>query len=198
MWDISSSGRALSLSIIDFESVDEDSSSTTQALMDTLKSEEKFESFIQWMYREFSFEAGLCFIELIQFKKSLIKFIKKKSKSKTQSFDTRYIDVLYDAVPKSSIVFAKGSKLQGIAKYKQMAHALVDKYIRPEAEFEINISYAMRMEYTQMAETDWQMEPIELVDVFEKITFEMVSFMKQSFTRFQANARNSVTTPSTS
>merc|ERR1712228_27280 len=188
MWNIH---RLKELDISVLDDFDEDST-TTEGLNEILKKEEKFELFIQWMYREFSFEAALCFIELVQWKEALIKYIQakdKKEKKEKQEFETHYIDLLYDAVPKSSIVYVINAEpnINGIERYRQKAHLLFHKYIRPDAEFEVNISYAMRMEYTNMAETDWRMEVSEFVQVFDKVINEMFMFMRQSYTRYQSH-----------
>merc|ERR1712129_382499 len=102
---------------------------------------------------------------------------------------------LYDAVPKSSIVFVDGSDDTGIEMFKQKAQLLFHKYIRANAEFEVNISYAMRMEYTRMAEQHWAMTAVQLANVFDIVMIEMVSFMKQSFNRYQSHAIIQMTDP---
>ena len=162
--------------------------SLTNALNETLKNEEQFELFIRWMYREFSFEAGLCFIELVQFKEQLIDYIKQKDGNKTQEFDTRYIDLLYHGVPKSSIVFDYDLDGDGMEKFQWIAHLLFEKYVRVDAEFEINICHALRSKYIKLDEQNWNIELNEFVNVFEKIIVEMFFFMLQSFARYQTHA----------
>ena len=163
---------------------DIDPDSLTDLLHQTLQNEEKFELFVQWMNREFSSEAALCFIEMVQFKQCFIDYIKQKNGSFSHDYDTKYIDLLYDTVPKSSIVFVKITDHVGIAKFKLIAHLLFDKYIRANAEFEVNISHQLRAKYTKLDEQNWNMKQDEFVLVFEKIVEEMFSFMWQSFDRY--------------
>ena len=94
---------------------------------EALKSEQQFELLIQWMCREFSSENALCLIELIQFKQALIDYLKKKDKG--SRFDTDLVDLLNDGVPKLSIVFVDEYGVDGIAKFKSIAHRLFEKYI---------------------------------------------------------------------
>ena len=184
------------ISAIDFED------DTLGSVLDkTLQNKRKFELFIQWMYKEFSAEAGLCFIELVQFKKALIDFLKKKDKG--SKFDTALVDLLNDGVPQSSIVFVDEYGVDGIAKFKSIAHRLFQKYIRQGAEFEVNISFVMRLEYTRTDENGWNMEAMDLVQVFDNVIKEMLGFMRQSFFRYkerhvdrEAPSSPSVTSPS--
>ena len=48
--------------------------SIEKKLLNALRRERKFESFISWMYREFSSETILCFVELIQFKQRIVAY----------------------------------------------------------------------------------------------------------------------------
>ena len=164
---------------------DIDPDSLTDLLHHTLQNEDRFELFIQWMNREFSSEAALCFIEMVQFKQCFMDYIRQKDGSISHDYDTKYIDLLYDAVPKSSIVFVKISDHVGIAKFKLIAHLLFDKYIKENAEFEINISHLLRAKYAKLDEQNWSMKQDEFVRVFEKVVVEMLFFMGQSFNRYQ-------------
>merc|ERR1712130_172914 len=123
--------------------------------------------------------------ELVQFKESLIEYMRNKNEDCTQTFDTQFIDMLYSTVPKSSIVFAHRSNIDEIEKFKSIAHELYDKYIKINAEFEVNISYSLRLEYVKLNKNEWEMEPMELMQVFEKVMMESIAFMRQSFDRYQ-------------
>lgn len=79
-------------------------------LRETLDDEAKFEAFIEWMYREFSSENILSFIELVQFKQ-WIKDELRRTGSLSDSVETvntqsdQYDYKLYDKMPKSSIIY---------------------------------------------------------------------------------------------
>ena len=161
-----------------------DQEAMVNALNETLKNEEKFELFIQWMYREFSSEAGFCFIELVQFKESIVKFIQKRNTEATHTIDTRYIDVLYDGVPKSSIIQQR-KPLDDISIFRSIAHELHNKYIKIGAEFEVNISHQLRTKYAKLDGKGWEIEKNEFAQVFERVILEMFLFMLQSFNRYQ-------------
>merc|ERR1712032_385404 len=165
-----------------------------QALEETLQSEEKFELFIKWMHREFSGEAALCFIEIVQFKKCVIKYIKKNNKEvyKQQKFDMHYIDLLYKTVPRSTIVYETDSSSKvGVGKWAKIANVLYEKYIRVNSQFEVNISHGLRKKYEMKNDEWWVMELEELAIVFDKLIEEMVFFMRQSFIRFKDNTAES-------
>jgi len=83
-------------------------------------------------------------------------------------------------------------KQQRIQRYKEMAYALFDKYVRTGSEYEINVSYTVRMKYmTLMASRDMWMngtqdiDETELFRLFEDCYDEMLRLMSQSFTRFK-------------
>ena len=141
----------------------DETKSRTQRFKEILLNEEKFESFIHWMYREFSSEVILCFIEFVQFKHYLSKLIEEESQEQIEC-TFRF----YENIPKSSIIFNEKNKrnrnkLGNIeyddiasetkngsfqikvedrfdAEHKYIAHKLYLKYIQTYAENEINIS----------------------------------------------------------
>merc|ERR1711971_239751 len=69
-------------------------------LLATLKNEQQFERFIQFMFRDFSSEAMLGFIEMVQFKECFVKEMQFN-----EELDCIYMHSLYENVPKSSIVY---------------------------------------------------------------------------------------------
>ena len=90
-------------------------------LRDTLNDEDKFEAFINWMYREFSSEAILSFIEFVQFRAYLMNHISTTNTVKTTNMmktsdtmkafkttgasDSKRFDYqFYSKMPQSSIV----------------------------------------------------------------------------------------------
>merc|ERR1712228_223343 len=155
---------------------------TVNALHETLQNEEKFEVFIQWMYREFSSEAGLCFIEFVQFKEMLMKQIKTSNRASSD-----HIYALYGTIPQSSII-QQGKPLDDPENIKSVSHQLYDKYVKKDAEFEVNISYSLRAKYAKLDAEGWKIEMDELVNIFGKVIDEMFSFMRQSFERYQQSS----------
>jgi len=153
--------------------------------LETLQNENKFEAFVQFVYREFNQEILLCFIELVQFKAALIGFKKKNSDTiKGEDIEYQFIDLLYGDMPKSSIV-EKKSGHDGIERFRNIAHLLFAKYINYYAEFEVNISSDLRNQYVAHDNNKWVMEVHDFVLVFEPLINEMLYFMRQSFMRYE-------------
>ena len=116
----------------------------------------------------------------------------------------KHCHTLYENIPKSTIIFAlhfDGDAKDGritstsaqsqevVSKFRNIAHLLFVKYINFNAEFEINISSAQRLEYLAMDEANWEMDMNEFVMVFDPLIKEMHSiFMTQSFARFEESA----------
>eukprot|EP01084_Bolivina_argentea_P234411 394655_1 len=96
-------------------------------LKNVLKNEKTFETFIKWMYCEFSSESILCFVELCQFKEKLIDFVKNDTDDIAMNYS--YINLLYDNIPKSSIVYGQlnesnNQNITEIETFKHVAHLL--------------------------------------------------------------------------
>eukprot|EP01084_Bolivina_argentea_P211736 360100_1 len=168
--------------------------SIEKQLYQTLQNEDKFEMFIQFMYREFSSESILCFVEFVQFKKYLTDFIKNNDMNNNVELNDAYIDSLYETIPKSSIVFSqnyvqqsdtKDMDVEEIEKYADIAHMLTQKYIAWNSEFEVNIPAKLRMKYIRFDQMHWEINKVELVNVFDELIHEMFLFIRNSFIRFQ-------------
>lgn len=84
------------------KSTEKRSTSTDSRLMTLLQNEAKCEHFVQWMYREFSSESILCFIELVQFKHFVRKLLAEAEDVTPPSPKREYR--LYSKMPRSSIV----------------------------------------------------------------------------------------------
>ena len=154
-----------------------------------LSNEPKFELFILWMYREFSHETILSFIELVQYKLFCIEIVKQKH---NEQLECQY--KFYENMPKSSIVYA----MEKANKYEFMAQKLYAKYIQEFSEFEVNISGLLRDKYQRLDENNWNLEIKEMVTVFDEVIDEMYYLMIQSFARFKSESRLSITTPTKS
>eukprot|EP01083_Nonionella_stella_P128966 390937_1 len=151
---------------------------TLQRLDVMFNDEDLFESFVFWMYREFSNESILCFIELVQFKQYLMNNISDGS------LQPEFI--LYDNVPKSSIVYTQFKDEEDESKKcTNMAHELYAKYIVLYAELEVNISGVLREKYRKLDEANWNVEMNEMMDIFDALIRQMRQFMMDSFTRFE-------------
>ena len=170
--------------MIKSKSIDEDSVTGNQEpndkkLFETLKDEQKFEKFIQFMFRDFSSEAMLGYIEMVQFKERFVKEINYKEETSCD-----YMNSLYDNVPKSSIVYDAKDDTKGIERMKKVAHSLCDKYISVNSEFEVNIAWKLRKKVILLADTNWDMEIKDFICVFDRVLYDLFAFMKQSFERF--------------
>eukprot|EP01083_Nonionella_stella_P096548 271444_1 len=82
-------------------------------------------------------------------------------------------------------------KEERIAMYKTMAYRIYHKYVRPGAEYEINIGYALRMRYVSLMNTQesWMdgtgFGEAQLCSLFDDCYNEMMHLMQQTFARFK-------------
>eukprot|EP01084_Bolivina_argentea_P180523 311894_1 len=165
---------------INHNKINKEKITITQRLLNTLCNEEKFQLFVQWMYREFSSESILCFIEFVQFKKYLVSVIGAHSENNTCKY------IFYESVPKSSIIDKHLKKNNtSISAYKTIAHVLYLKYIDTCAELEVNISGELRAKYLLVDEGNWDIDKQEMMHLFDQVIDEMFILMLQSFARFE-------------
>ena len=172
--------KSIEMSITDDEldAVNPDAFYNTE-LLDTLKNQQQFERFIQFMFRDFSSEAMLGYIEMVQFKECFVKEMDYK-----KEIDCIYVNSLYENVPKSSIVYDGKDDMKGIERMKRVADKLCDKYIRIGSEYEVNIAWSLRKKLIALAENNWNMEMKDFISVFDRVLYDLFAFMKQSFERF--------------
>ena len=92
--------------------------------------------------------------------------------------------------------YMKKNKIQDqkerMKRYKEIAYEIFDKYIRTGSEYEINISYQVRMKYMSLmaSRNNWIhemniMDENELCRLFEDCYDEMIRLMSQSYSRFK-------------
>lgn len=161
--------------------IDENESPDKQAIFEILKNEQEFETFVQWMYRDFSSEAILAYIEMVQFKECSVKELQWKS-----AVDCVYMGSLYPNVPKSSIVYGDdGVDSNGMERMKRVATRLCDKYVKVGSKYEVNISYRLRNKIVSSSDTGWKVDTGEFILIFDAILDELFWFMRQSFERFR-------------
>ena len=143
---------------------------------------------------EFSLESLLCFIELSQYKNLL------------SSENVNKLN-LPKEIPKSSIIYEYFERNQAkndivkdnmfIRKLKEISFEFYVKYIKSNSEFEINISYFMRMKYIEIMDNHDQWinyvpsdleskNNMELFmnNLFDPIIEEMYSLMHGALNRF--------------
>ena len=154
-------------------------------LFETLKNEQQFELLIQFMFRDFSSEAILGYIEMVQFKWRFVKVMDYK-----EDIDCIYMNSLYENAPKSSIVYDDKSEYKGIEKMKKVAGLLCDKYIRAGSEYEVNIAWKLRKKLVSLSDSNWQLEKHEFLCVFDRVLDELFTLMKQSFERSMYQSDN--------
>eukprot|EP01084_Bolivina_argentea_P046827 86245_1 len=150
-----------------------------------LCNELQFEAFLHWMYREFSSETVLSFIEMVQFKEYIIDIINKESDSETIYCKYRF----YETMPKSSIVYNDykydNVDVENQTKCQRIASRLYCKYIQEFTQYQINISGNLRDKYQRQHESNWILDGKDLVYVFDEAVDEMFYLMLQSFNRFK-------------
>ena len=178
-----------------------------EQLQETLKDEQKCEAFIDWMYREFSSEAILSFLEFVQFKKYVMVEI---GNTETDPFDFEFYDgmprstIIYDTwtvvdtdngvgvscsdVPSLSAVVESGSSPteDPLARSKRIANLLFMKYIDYNSELEINISGRLRDTFLYLDQANYAgMELEQFVTVYDELISEMMKYQAQSYRRFE-------------
>eukprot|EP01084_Bolivina_argentea_P295583 508933_1 len=151
-------------------------------LYDVFKNEEKFELFVQYMYREFSEECVLCCIEYVQFKQYMVHCQMKNSMDDS---GYKYINLFYNNIPKSSIVFGKNVYVFNVDRCTEIAEVLYQKYINYDSEFEVNIAANLRRKYVRLAGKNWNIEIDEFINVFDALINEMFLFMRNSYIRYE-------------
>ena len=181
-----------------------------QNLQETLNDEQKCEAFINWMYREFSSEAILSFLEFVQFKKYIKEEIGDTEKSIPGKAD-RFDFTLYHGMPRSTIVYdtwnvedahiasfgATAPSLAGVLesgssatedpliRTKGIAHLLFRKYIDYHAELEINISGPLRNKFVHLEQSNYTgMELMQFATVYNELISEMMKYLSESYRRF--------------
>ena len=183
-------------------------STTSNKLRETLLNEAEFGYFVDWMYREFSSEVMLSFIELVQFNKYLMSFVEREHPDLFVSADDIHRDIrFYDGIPRSTIVFGaknmnskrgegtdRGHGLTEVTGQWDcmvaIADALHEKYIRTAAEFEINISSNLRSSWFQMDARGYPEDDVlQLLSLLSNTIAEMLKYIRQSFIRFAIDRR---------
>ena len=219
--------------LVDIIENEEDTETNTEStatpkqeqLADYLKDEAKFEVFIDWIYREFSSEILLSFIEFTQFKLFVKEALRRKDvengrhrkgrrslrrvHSTTDANGDAMEYVLYDAMPRSSIVHStkrqvyamkssddsvtvRGQECDDITHCKHTAHLLYDKYIRNYAELQINISGELRTKFHTLDRTRYEgLSGEGMMRLFDPAMQEMYRYIKQSFVRLIIHLKGS-------
>ena len=186
------------------------SGSFREKLRKTLVDEHKCEAFIDWIYREFSSEVILSFLEFVQFKK----YIKEQiGKICVTGDEDPYDFELYDGMPRSTIVYDSSQLEQAttpssresvasvsvdsgsattpsnntLMRCKRIAHLFFEKYIDYNSEHEINISGAMRNKYVKLEEEHYEaMELEQFVTIYDDLIAEMMKYLAESCRRFES------------
>ena len=178
----------------------------TEKLRETLNDEPKCEAFIDWMYREFSSEAILSFLEFVQFKKYIKQEMGETDRMGIFDFE------LYNGMPQSTIIYdsnrvdrktspslkdpattlaaylesdGKPSE-KSLIRCKRIAHLLFEKYIDYHSEHEINISGPLRNNFVELDQKDYHgMDLEQFVSLYDEVLSVMMKYIRQSFGRFE-------------
>ena len=204
----------------------ESSDNFRQKWRETLNDEQKCAAFIDWMYREFSGEAILSFLELVQFRK----FVKGELEKVPNGMDIvedpdPYDFVLYDGMPKSTIVYdpsrldpdqamtpsafhesvasVSGELESGtsaskdpLLRCKTIAHLLFRKYIDYHSVHEINISGPLRNKYVDLEQRQYDGLGLEqFATLYEEVISEMMKYQAESYRRFERAYQENVESP---
>ena len=180
-----------------------------------LMSEQKCEAFVDWMYREFSSEVILSFLELIQFRKFVKEEISKTDGVDIDEDSDPYDFDLFDGMPQSTIIYDSfqfdqavlpshlvdvpsdsvksadlefgGSLTQNpLTRCKRIAHLLFEKYIDYDSQHEINISGRLREKYVEMDRIEYEgMDLEQFVTIYDELISEMLKYQSESYMRFE-------------
>lgn len=156
-----------------------------QKVFEILKDQKQFERFIQFMFRDFSSEAMLGYIEMVQFKERFVGEMEIN-----ENIVCPYMNLLYVNVPKSSIVYGVDSNKNGIEKMKVIASKLCEKYIHAGSEYEVNIAWRLRTKIVSLNDSDWNLDLKNFVSIFDEVLDDLFRFMRQSFERFDCEFYN--------
>ena len=186
----------------------------TERLQETLRDEVKFESFIDWVYREFSAEVMLSVIELSQFR-AYLKDMDSENLGNSSEINHNCTNIeFYKNMPQSSILQSTHSlrlcNLEPVASLStggngidmecdhdlddgnrkaevtRIVEALYLKYIERAAELEINVSSTLRNRWDILQGKQYPIEDLQLLTcVIEETIAEMLKYMRQSFIRFE-------------
>ena len=191
------------------------SSKNKELFFKLLSKQQGFHAFMLHLTQEFSIETLLYLIEVIQFQN----YIKSHCKYDLISDNpgvSLYEKILFPAeIPKSEIVYADDYKMEGIGdeefsancsqneedillySLKVKAIKIYNKYIKPQAELEINISYHGRRQLTKLMGHDeiikvWLKNNInpeiqfkELLDLYDEACNQIFALIIDSFNRFK-------------
>ena len=188
-----------------------------ETLQAILIDEQKCEAFIDWMYREFSSEAILSFVEFVQFRQFVKEEIGKTDGLNITVVSSPYDFALYDGMPKSSIIYdtsrfdhemARPSSVDvsspsaefssdtslpknSLMRCKRIAHLLFVKYINYHSEHEINISGRLRETYVNLEQTEYDgINVVQFVTLYEDVIAEMMKYQSESYMRFEREHSN--------
>eukprot|EP01083_Nonionella_stella_P093620 262428_1 len=151
------------------------SSKRPKSLSDLLSKTETLHLFMKYLCNEWSMEALLCVIECCQFKK----YIQNNHKGTSDSLfeDTTGLRLPTESLPRSVIVY--DSELSVMEKMQR----IVDKYIRTDGEFEVNIGHQCRENLMRMRD-DGEMSDSDLYQCFDELLNDLLNLMQDSYFRF--------------
>eukprot|EP01083_Nonionella_stella_P173012 595491_1 len=159
--------------------------------------------FMNYLSSEYSMEILLCSIEIMQYQNYLkplidnlepLSDVKQVKLPETCPISEIIVSNDPNSISKSprnshNLLFAKNNDIGSAAK--KMAHELYLKYIRELAEFEVNISYPMRVGLSEKLEdltellSDDSIHFADLYLLFEECKQEMLHLQSISFQRFR-------------
>ena len=90
----------------------------------------------------------------------------------------------YDAESKVMLQ-TEQDKLAVLMRMRSAAQLLYDKYVMVGAELEVNISGMLRDQFREVQRTYWNINGLELVNVFDPLLLAMRQLMIQSFARYE-------------
>eukprot|EP01084_Bolivina_argentea_P131671 232392_1 len=198
----SSKNQVNEASVASSTTLSQQKKSNKYTLQTILSHQKAFKMFMQHLASEFSTEALLCFVEVMQFKflmKQRFDVVDSNAITEETDFTDQY--PLYEVVPLSAIN-RQGFK-QDLTEYKgnndptelkseskQICLKLFEKYIKSGAELEVNVSYKARSRLSNLMNDEaffigFNILPNDLFCLYDDVATQMFILMNGAFFRFK-------------
>jgi len=174
----------------------------SMTLEDMIQCGERWEKLMTWMFKEFNAELGLFLIEIIQFKHYMVVHLLREDvdvdywKPATSPISSdqvpvnpyqRFLQCSNESMPRSEIIRRTDelTTLDEMAKCREIAQLIFDKYIRVNSEFMLNLTGVTRTAFTSLSERNWPMQSKEeFVTLYDPMIKKMMILAGASFGRY--------------
>ena len=196
----------------DLDAFGEEIESPRRSLRLILSDEDAFKLYMQHIIGEMCMESLLALIEFTQFKQYLVESFELDPEDKDCDIGEEIYAQFPDCVPKSDIVYTNDiehemeDKSKLVVSFRKKAYGLYYKYVKVGSEFEINISYRMRMtldslmkDYEKWMSDDNYINEMDMVKMWDDPMTALIKLLNSSKHRFryESNADHRFKNPMT-